>query len=373
MKELVVSRYFCNNMELVRKNDEIQTICSSRKFPPQFLSSMKQNESYTDKKMTNYNASLFTLRSNNCQAMENVLKNNQTEEHGISLQVEIDCLGFSRSEIYFSLIKSRILYGICRIKNYKTYKQKTPRQEYRKISLNHSRSQSKYFLKFTQFSKSFEGIIKLEKLRESYKSKRKTILKLADNKNISIKLQTKLVNPETNHVQALDQLNMYVININFEAEYFRNISSVSATNHLDIIRFVPPKSPYNLIEEILYHDPWALLAATIFLNKTSCSFARPNIFWFLVENPDPLSVINLFPNELVKYFDSLGLKNTRAVQIWRMSYDYIHKPWKQPKELYGIGNYGECAYRMFCLGDLSMDPTDKVLKKYKEWYVKILQ
>lgn len=34
-------------------------------------------------------------------------------------------------------------------------------------------------------------------------------------------------------------------------------------------KWTPPRSPYNLVQEILFHDPWKLLVATIFLNKTS--------------------------------------------------------------------------------------------------------
>lgn len=32
--------------------------------------------------------------------------------------------------------------------------------------------------------------------------------------------------------------------------------------------WIPPKSPYNLVQESLYEDPWKLLVATIFLNRT---------------------------------------------------------------------------------------------------------
>lgn len=35
------------------------------------------------------------------------------------------------------------------------------------------------------------------------------------------------------------------------------------------LKWIPPRSPYNLIQETLFHDPWKLLIATIFLNKTS--------------------------------------------------------------------------------------------------------
>lgn len=33
----------------------------------------------------------------------------------------------------------------------------------------------------------------------------------------------------------------------------------------------PPQSPYHFIQEYLYRDPWQLLVATIFLNKTNGS------------------------------------------------------------------------------------------------------
>lgn len=34
-------------------------------------------------------------------------------------------------------------------------------------------------------------------------------------------------------------------------------------------KWTPPRSPYNLVQETLFHDAWKLLVATIFLNKTS--------------------------------------------------------------------------------------------------------
>lgn len=43
-------------------------------------------------------------------------------------------------------------------------------------------------------------------------------------------------------------------------------------------RWVPPKSPYHLIQELLFHDPWKLLVATIFLNKTKGTFLETRYF-----------------------------------------------------------------------------------------------
>ncbi|XP_030748016.1 uncharacterized protein LOC115876371 [Sitophilus oryzae] len=132
--------------------------------------------------------------------------------------------------------------------------------------------------------------------------------------------------------------------------------------------FVPPRSPHNLIEELLYHDPWSLLVATIFLNKTSCSAARPFVFWFLDENPNPHVVLKKNYEDLETYFGFLGLQKIRSMQVWRMSYDFLYKDWTRVSELYGVGQYGEDAFRMFCLGDFSVEPKDRYLKIYKAWY-----
>lgn len=35
--------------------------------------------------------------------------------------------------------------------------------------------------------------------------------------------------------------------------------------------WIPPRSPFNLVQEDLFHDPWKLLVATVFLNRTTGS------------------------------------------------------------------------------------------------------
>ena len=51
--------------------------------------------------------------------------------------------------------------------------------------------------------------------------------------------------------------------------------------------YKPPKSPYNLIQEVLYENPWKLLVATIFLNKTSGKLAIQVMWKFFELWPDP--------------------------------------------------------------------------------------
>ncbi len=47
--------------------------------------------------------------------------------------------------------------------------------------------------------------------------------------------------------------------------------AISSSRHRHILYpdFSPPQSPYGLVQEQLYKEPWKLLVATIFLNKTT--------------------------------------------------------------------------------------------------------
>lgn len=89
---------------------------------------------------------------------------------------------------------------------------------------------------------------------------------------------------------------------------------------------------------------------------------------FLAQFPDPKTVLSKKPKDFEKYFAGIGLKRRRSEQVWKMSWDYVNKDWKDVRELYGIGKYGQDAFRMFCLGDLSVEPEDRFLRIYKAWY-----
>ncbi|XP_032065353.1 methyl-CpG-binding domain protein 4 isoform X2 [Thamnophis elegans] len=83
-------------------------------------------------------------------------------------------------------------------------------------------------------------------------------------------------------------------------------------------KWTPPRSPFNLVQETLFHDPWKLLIATIFLNKTSD--------------------------------------------------EYLVKQWKYPIELHGIGKYGNDSYRIFCVNEWKeVQPQDHKLNIYHSW------
>ncbi|EEC12860.1 conserved hypothetical protein [Ixodes scapularis] len=113
--------------------------------------------------------------------------------------------------------------------------------------------------------------------------------------------------------------------------------------------WVPPKSPYGLVQESLYHDPWKLLVATIFLNRTTGKAAVPLIWKFLGLYPTAESVLQAPIQDIAELLQPLGLHNKRAAIIRRFSEEYLTRDWRYPSELHGIGKYGNDSYRIFCV------------------------
>lgn len=133
-------------------------------------------------------------------------------------------------------------------------------------------------------------------------------------------------------------------------------------------KWIPPRSPYCLIQEDLYSSPWQLLIATIFLTKTAASKAIPVIHKFLAKWPTPEAAINASYDEIYEFLSPLGLGHTRTRGIIRFSHEYLEKKWKYPIELYSIGKYGNDSYRMFCVNEWrEVKPDDIPLTMYRNW------
>ena len=60
----------------------------------------------------------------------------------------------------------------------------------------------------------------------------------------------------------------------------------------------PPKSPFGLIQEKLFNDPWRLLVGTIFLNKTAGKVAVPILWKFFELWPDPETTMHADRKEI---------------------------------------------------------------------------
>ena len=136
--------------------------------------------------------------------------------------------------------------------------------------------------------------------------------------------------------------------------------------------WVPPKSPYNLIQEQLWEDPWKIFVVCIFCNLTKRAQAEP-YFWECIRRwPKPLDMANANPAEIEELIQPLGLSRRRSKALVQMSKDYLQKDWKDhPEVLYGIGKYASDAYRIFCLGKWKeTTPKDGALVNYYNWLKK---
>ncbi|XP_045130855.1 methyl-CpG-binding domain protein 4-like isoform X2 [Portunus trituberculatus] len=156
-----------------------------------------------------------------------------------------------------------------------------------------------------------------------------------------------------------------------KSEYFKTKGDkLSRVRLKSGTRWTPPRSPFNLFQESLYHDPWKLLVGTIFLNRTTGEEALgKNILWkFLDKWPTPEETIKASWEELAAVIQPLGLHEKRAKMIIRFSEEYTTKDWVYPKELHGIGKYGNDSYRIFCVNEWrKIRPSDHMLNFYIDW------
>jgi methyl-CpG-binding domain protein 4 len=128
----------------------------------------------------------------------------------------------------------------------------------------------------------------------------------------------------------------------------------------------PPRSPYNLIQEHLFDDPWKIFVACIFCNLTKRVDAEPYMWRFFEQYPTPEAASSANHETIREMIRPLGLSERRSKALIKMSNDYINKEWReQPAVLYGIGKYASDAYRIFCLGQWrDVTPKDHALNDY---------
>ncbi|KAG8436048.1 hypothetical protein GDO86_007231 [Hymenochirus boettgeri] len=133
-------------------------------------------------------------------------------------------------------------------------------------------------------------------------------------------------------------------------------------------KWTPPRSPFNLVQETLFHDTWKLLVATIFLNKTSGKMAIPTLWEFLKKYSTPEIARAADWEEMAKLLQPLGLYELRAKAIVKFSDEFLTKKWRYPIELHGIGKYGNDSYRIFCVNEWKqVQPKDHKLNLYHAW------
>lgn len=152
----------------------------------------------------------------------------------------------------------------------------------------------------------------------------------------------------------------------FSSKY--NKEALSPPRRKAFKKWTPPRSPFNLVQETLFHDPWKLLIATIFLNRTSGKMAIPVLWEFLEKYPSAEVARTADWRDVSELLKPLGLYELRAKTIIKFSDEYLTKQWRYPIELHGIGKYGNDSYRIFCVNEWKqVHPEDHKLNKYHDW------
>ncbi|XP_071960825.1 uncharacterized protein [Antedon mediterranea] len=152
------------------------------------------------------------------------------------------------------------------------------------------------------------------------------------------------------------------------ASYKTETNMLIGTNLDRRVLWTPPKSPYNLVQESLFHDPWKLLIATMFLNKTRGVVAIPILWQFFELYPTADVTRKADWQPIANLLQHLGLHKKRAKMIIRFSDEFLEKDWENADELHGIGKYGNDSYKIFCLGKWKeVHPNDNFLNKYHDW------
>ena len=118
-----------------------------------------------------------------------------------------------------------------------------------------------------------------------------------------------------------------------------------------------------LLQEIYRDDGWKMLVCCMLVNLTNriqVDTVRDKLFNVY---PTPQDMMRAKHSDLVDIIKPLGLYNTRADRLIKMSEGYV-KGFKSVDELYGIGQYAKDSWEIFQMNNVRIKPKDKVLQEY---------
>ena len=80
------------------------------------------------------------------------------------------------------------------------------------------------------------------------------------------------------------------------------------------------------MQERLAHDPFRLLVATIFLNKTPGERAMPVFYQLMEKYPSIVAMAGARVEDVTEIIRKLGFQNQRAKKIVQMSKTWLERP-----------------------------------------------
>ena len=111
------------------------------------------------------------------------------------------------------------------------------------------------------------------------------------------------------------------------------------TNKIINMQWIPPKSPWNLVQEPYFGDEWKILVCCLLLNLTTHKQVRKILPDLFQKYPSPKHMSSADEDHLKSLLVPLGLSNKRTKTLIRFSREFLEKDWKTASELYGCGKY----------------------------------
>lgn len=136
--------------------------------------------------------------------------------------------------------------------------------------------------------------------------------------------------------------------------------------------WLPPRSPYSLIQEDLWssrpESEWLILCVCLMLNCTSRRQVERVLPEFMRRWPTPGSFLEAETTEIIDVIRSLGFANRRTNNLRKMTTRYLASDWEHAEDLPGVGPYAAAAWEMFCAGAIPIEcPKDHSLSSYWRW------
>ncbi|PKA64385.1 methyl-CpG-binding domain protein 4 [Apostasia shenzhenica] len=125
--------------------------------------------------------------------------------------------------------------------------------------------------------------------------------------------------------------------------------------------WIPPHSPYELLQEDHAFDPWRVLVICMLLNQTTGTQVKQVLEKLFRFCPNAEAAAQARKRVLRKIIKPLGLQNKRAKDIREMSRQYLEDWWTHVTQLHGVGKYAADAYAIFCVGK----PEDVIPEDHK--------
>ena len=109
---------------------------------------------------------------------------------------------------------------------------------------------------------------------------------------------------------------------------------------------------------------WQHMVGVICLNLTDRKQVKQVLPKLFKKYNTPIKFIRGNSNTQKKMLKPLGMVNVRLKRIKQMSVDFLTWDYKDAKDLYGIGKYGDDSYRIFYKNETPKNVQDKELKRY---------